>query len=260
MPFAVKSPVIGYNTDTLGHRAKIGVIVPATNTVVQPEMDAMRPPGVTNHVSRMFLPPRPYDSMEEYARLLQVEEGDLDSALKLCLLMEPAVIAHGHSIHSFRGDVTRGYAEKTALEKKTGVPFWTPSTAVLAALEAIGKPKRIAVLSPYWPPADEMIANFLRSAGYEVVGSGGLKAKGATNVARITPEQIREGFRMVDSARAEVLVQVGTALPLSHMTESIEKEHGKPVIGVNVATYWAALRSIGINDRIVGFGNLLANF
>ena len=45
--------------DTLASRAKIAVIVPATNTVVQPEMEAMRPHGVTNHVSRMLLPPRP---------------------------------------------------------------------------------------------------------------------------------------------------------------------------------------------------------
>jgi maleate isomerase len=52
--------------DSLASRAKIAVIVPATNTVVQPEMEAMRPPGVTNHVSRMLLPPRPYDDMQAY--------------------------------------------------------------------------------------------------------------------------------------------------------------------------------------------------
>ncbi len=258
MKFDVQAPIAGLHTDAIGTRAKIGVIVPATNTTVQPEMDAMRPPGVTNHVSRMFLAPRPYDSMEVYRQLLNTEEGEIDAALKLVLLMEPAVIAHGHSIHSFRGEVERAYAEKATLETQAKVPFWTPSTAVLAALEAIGKPKRIAVLSPYWPPADEMIANFMRSAGYDVVGSGGLKAKGATNVARIPAEQIEEGFRMVDQPQAQALVQVGTALPMSRLTERIEREHGKPVIGVNVATYWAALRSIGIDDRQQGFGKLFA--
>lgn len=258
MKFDVRPPIPGYNTDTMATRAKIGVIVPATNTIVQPEMEAMRPPGVTNHVSRMFLAPRPYDSMEVYRQLLNTEEGELGPALKLVLLMEPAVIVHGHSIHSFRGEVERAYAEKAALEQESKVPFWTPSTAVLAGLEAIGKPRRIAVLSPYWPPADEMIANFMRSAGYDVVGSGGLKAKGATNVARISAEQVLEGFRMVDRPEAQALVQVGTALPMSALTERIEREHGKPVIGVNVATYWAALRSIGINDQLSGFGKLYA--
>ena len=56
------------SVDSLATRAKIGVIVPATNTVVQPEMEAMRPVGVTNHVSRMRLPPRPYGDMGEYRR------------------------------------------------------------------------------------------------------------------------------------------------------------------------------------------------
>ena len=61
-----------------------------------------------------------------------------------------------------------------------------------------------------------------------------------------------------ETPEAEALVQVGTALPMSNLTERIERELGKPVIGVNVATYWAALRSIGIGDRRAGFGKLYA--
>ena len=64
--------------DALATRAKIGVIVPATNTVVQPEMEAMRPSGVTNHVSRMLLPPRPYDDMAVYRQALETEKGNLE--------------------------------------------------------------------------------------------------------------------------------------------------------------------------------------
>jgi len=52
-------------------------------------------------------------------------------------------------------------------------------------------------------------------------------------------------------------VHVGTALPVSAITAAIEHRHGKPLIGVNVATYWAALRAIGIQDRIAGFGMLV---
>jgi len=63
--------------DTLGSRAKVAVIVPATNTVVQPEMEAMRPAGVTNHVSRMLLPPRPYDDMQAYENALKLRRANL---------------------------------------------------------------------------------------------------------------------------------------------------------------------------------------
>jgi maleate isomerase len=32
---------------------------------------------------------------------------------------------------------------------------------------------------------------------------------------------------------------------------------GKPVIAINTATYWHALRAQGITDKVAGFGNLL---
>ncbi len=37
-----------------------------------------------------------------------------------------------------------------------------------------------------------------------------------------------------------------------------ERWLGIPVIAINVATYWSALRANGIEDRIRGFGSLLA--
>ncbi len=248
------------STDSLATRAKVAVVVPATNTVVQPEMEAMRPPGVTNHVTRMRLPPRPYDDQEAYQRALRTEKGELEEALELVLLCEPHVVAHGHSIHSFRGDGQQALAEEQRLEKLSGIPFITPSRAVLAGLEAIGRPRRIAVLTPYWPPADEMIAAFFTACGYEVVGTHGLKSTGPTAVARFSTEQILQGFDTVDRPEAEVLVHVGTNLPVSALTPTIEKRRGKPLIGVNVATYWLALRRLGIQDRLPGMGLLAEKY
>jgi maleate isomerase len=246
------------STDILAYRAKIAVVVPATNTIVEPEMEAMRPPGVTNHVTRMLLPPRPYDDMEVYRKALETEEGHLEAALDLVLPCEPHVVAHGHSIHSFRGDRARADAEVARLSAYCGIPFVTPSMAVLKGLEAIGNPKRIAVLTPYWPPAEAMISQFFTACGYKVVASGGLKTTGPTAVARVPLERIREGFREIDTPEVEALIHVGTNLPVSAITDEIEAAHGKPLIGVNVATYWLALRSVGIADRVPGFGRLLA--
>jgi maleate isomerase len=252
------SPVLhrSPSTDALAYRAKVAVVVPATNTVVQPEMEAMRPHGVTNHVTRMLLPPRPYDDQLAYKKALETEEGHLEEALRLVMVCEPHVVAHGHSIHSFRGDGQRAMDEEKRLEALCGVPFITPSRAVLAGLEAIGKPRRIAILTPYWPPADAMIADFFRSCGYDVVATHGLRATGPTAVARFTQAQILQGFEDLDGPQAEVLIHVGTNLPVSALTPEIEKTFGKPLIGVNVATYWLALRRIGIEDKLPGMGLL----
>ncbi len=246
--------------DALATRAKVAVVVPATNTIVQPEMEAMRPAGVTNHVTRMHLPPRPYDDQVAYKKALETEEGNLEAALQLVMVCEPHVVAHGHSIHSFRGDGQRALSEEERLEALCGVPFVTPSRAVLAGLEAIGQPRKIAILTPYWPPADMMIADFFRSCGYEVTSTHGLKSTGPTAVARFTAAQIMQGFEDVDHPDAEVLVHVGTNLPVSAMTPQIEEKFGKPLIGVNVATYWHALRRLGIQDKLPGMGLLAEKY
>ena len=41
--------------DTLAPRAVIGVMTPAMNTVVQPELELLRPEGVTNQMQRFRL-------------------------------------------------------------------------------------------------------------------------------------------------------------------------------------------------------------
>ena len=60
--------------DALGYRAKIGILVPATNTIVEPEMAAMQPPGVTNHVSRMSRVKRPAHDLEQLHDVHRIEE------------------------------------------------------------------------------------------------------------------------------------------------------------------------------------------
>jgi maleate isomerase len=254
----MSSPIT--SLDSLATRAKIAVIVPATNTVVQPEMEAMRPAGVTNHVSRMLLPARPYDDMDVYRKALETEKGNLEEALSLVLPCQPHAVAHGHSIHSFRGDLQRAQEEQARLQDMAGgIPFITPSLAVVAGLKAIGSPRRIGVLTPYWPPANALIQSFFESCGFEVAATHGLQAKGPIAVAQFSQEAIFEGFSKLMVPGVEALVHVGTNLPVSAFTADIEARFGLPMIGVNVATYWLALRQCGIKDPLKGFGILGEN-
>ena len=51
----------------------------------------------------------------------------------------------------------------------------------------------------------------------------------------------------------------GTALPLLALIEELEGETGKPIVACNAAVYWQTLRAVGIDDKIPGFGRLLAD-
>jgi hypothetical protein len=57
-------------TDSLGYRGKFAVLVPSTNTSVQPEFDDMRPAGVTNHTSRIVIPDDPVHDDNDFALLM----------------------------------------------------------------------------------------------------------------------------------------------------------------------------------------------
>ncbi len=74
----------------------------------------------------------------------------------------------------------------------------------------------------------------------------------------ISAAEIRESVRAVDGPDVQALVQVGTNLLCSPLVEQLEAELGKPVLAVNTATAWAALRQHGITDRLSGWGRLLS--
>jgi len=55
-------------------------------------------------------------------------------------------------------------------------------------------------------------------------------------------------------------VQVGTNLSMVRLAAAAELWLGKPVIAINTATYWHALRQNQIADKIAGLGRLLEEF
>ena len=56
--------------DVLGHRATFGVLVPSTNTIVEPDLYAMAPPGVTLHTGRIFIGNPKMDDDEAFAQII----------------------------------------------------------------------------------------------------------------------------------------------------------------------------------------------
>lgn len=67
-------------------------------------------------------------------------------------------------------------------------------------------------------------------------------------------------MRSIDGDDIEAIVQFGANLPMGRLADEAERWLDKPVISVNVATYWHALRMNGITDRIRGFTRLLSEF
>jgi len=245
--------------DVLGHRAKVGVLVPASNTIVEPEMAAMQPPGVTNHVSRMSRVKRPAHDLEKYKKYLGASV-DMDAAIDVLIACEPDVIVHGHSVDSLAKGLSGAEAMKAHMQALSGgIPVMLPAHAMLIALEVLGRPKNLGVLTPWMPPADEACSAFFKEAGYSVLAIKGLQHPTPLHIATATPETLNAAVDEINVDGVDCIIKVGTNSSMSFLVDEMEARLGKPVLTVNVVTYWAGLRHLGIEDRFSGFGQLAAN-
>ena len=105
---------------TYGSRARIGLLVPSTNTVGESEFWRLAPDGVSVHTSRMpFLPEKhdqPFEAMERQVPRVLEEAGSA----------APDVIAYGCTASSAKGDPAALEAE---LSQESGRPTATAAAA-----------------------------------------------------------------------------------------------------------------------------------
>tara|TARA_R110002020_G_scaffold27552_23_gene88891 strand:+ start:7060 stop:7806 length:747 start_codon:yes stop_codon:yes gene_type:complete len=246
--------------DSLGYRMKFGVIAPSTNTSVQPEFDAMRPVGVTNHFSRIVIPDDPVHTDADFNELvMRIRAATMDAidAVKTC---SPGALVMGMSAETFWDGKERADTLKAEIEDRAGMNVAMGSDACQAALSRFGDIKRIAVITPYMPIGDAQVERFFTDCGYEVVTVKGLKCASPMLIAHETEKTLRDAIIEVNDSGVEAIVQAGTNLAMARVGGIAEFWLDKPVIAINTATYWHALRMNGIDDKIQGFGSLLSHY
>ncbi len=246
--------------DALAPRLKIGVIGPSTNTVVQPDFDAMRPVGVTNHYSRIVVADANAISNEAFREGTQKIADNVLDAVRSVMSCKPDFLSMGMSAITFWGGKAGAERFRKSVEDVAGISLSCGSQSLISAFQAYGGIRRIAFLSPYYPVANEQVRGFLEDHGIEVVRDICLKCPSWTAIAHVREDYLRERLRELDSDDVDALVQVGTNLSMVRLAAAAELWLGKPVIAINVSTYWQALRQAGIKDRMHGFGRLLSDF
>ena len=243
--------------DALGHRLKLGVMAPSTNTIVQPDMDDMRPFGVTNHFSRIFTPNNAALSNDTFRAGVQVIGDNVTAAIDSVMTSEPDYLVMGISALSFFGGAKGADAFVTAIEQRSGRKATVGSHAMAAALNAYGGIERIALLTPYWPVMNAEVKRYFGDKGFTVVRDIALECRSWVGIAHVTAAQCRDALRQLDGDDVDALIQVGTNLSMVRLAAAAELWLGKPVIAINTATYWHALRANGVTDKVPGFGKLL---
>ncbi len=234
-----------------GWRARIGLVVPSVNTVMEPWAARVVPEGVSVHTARMYIPP---ETTKE--SLIEMDRTDGKGAIRQLSSIFPHVIAYGCTASSIVQGLSYDAHLRAEIEEAWQVPATTAAHAIVTGLQTIGA-RAISIVSPYTKQVDEAEHRYFESAGFEVLGGAFLGISDGFQLAAPEPGALYQlGLRGCDQG-ADALV-ISCLNTRSHaVIPALEQALNKPVITSTQATLWHALRLAGLRDAIPGCGRLL---
>ena len=238
-----------------GKRARIGLLVPSTNTTIEMEFHHMVPEGISVHSTRLYQEETD-DPAKKVATILGMH-ARLEAGVHELVSLGPSVIAYGCTAGSFLNGVVEDQEMCARLAIQAGVPFVTTSSAVAEALRHMGI-RRLSMATPYIDEVNQHEKEYLaEAAGVDVVAMKGLGLVGNLPKGRLESEVASDLAHEVDRPDAEAIFISCTNIRTIEIIAPLERALGKPVITSNQATLWSALRRARYADPLRGFGQLL---
>ncbi len=236
-----------------GRRARLGIVVPSVNTVMEPWAQRTVPEGVSVLAARMFIPPA-----TTAESLIEMDRSEGKMAIRQLSSVFPDVIAYGCTASSIVQGLDYDSHLRAEISETYKVPATTAAHAILTAADALGA-RKASIVSPYTKEVDEAEHRYFESAGLEVLGGACLGISDGFGLAEPEPEVLFELGRKGFDPRSDALIMTCLNTRSHTVIDRLEKALGKPVITSTQATLWHALRLAGITDRLPGFGRLLDN-
>jgi maleate isomerase len=237
-----------------GWRGRIGLIVPSSNTTCEMEFHRMAPEGVSVHTARVFNPEvtKPEEKEEAMAEM----SSQLVKAVREVASVKPGVILYACTTASFiKGPgYDRELGEKIRAE--AGVPGYSTTTAVAEALKAFGL-KKIILATPYAQTVGDLEVAFLEKEipGLKIVAQKHLGYVPNLPKGRLAPESAFQTAKELDRAEADGIFISCTNWRTIEIIENLERDCGKPVVTSVQASFWMALKSLGVAGP-KGYGSL----
>jgi maleate isomerase len=217
--------------------ARVGLIIPSSNRMVEQEMVPAFPRGVAVHVTRLRMTGANQTAFDEL--LPRIEEA-------ACALMDARcdVVAFHCTANSMQGGKAGEESILAVLARTGAARATTTITAIARAFDALAA-RRIVLVTPYSASTTEHEAEFLRHAGYDVLSAHGFALAGSDAYCATPPQFWHE--RVLAAARADAdayLVSCANISVFSTIAD-VEARLGRPVVTSNQAVIWDALRLLG---------------
>lgn len=237
-------------TQVIGARARIGMVVLASDYTVEHEFRAIiTQPGVDVYHARIR------NSPAITPETLAAMEPLITKTAELILPGDRVdVLAFGCTSASMV--LGEKLVAERLLAAKPMAKATNPITAAFAAFRAL-KAKRIAVLTPYRADVNAIVHAYITKAGFEVPVFGSFNEEQDPVVAAIDDDSLINAVRTIIRGRAVDAVFVScTSVRLAAAVARIEAATGLPVTSSNHAMAWHCLRLAGVSDAMPQHGKL----
>ncbi len=242
---------------------RIGQIVPSSNITMETEIpallrarEAIAPERFTFHSSRMRMK---HVTKEELAKMdadsdrcaLELSDAKVDVMGYACLV---AIMSMGHGYHRVSQERLHGVTKSN----DAAAPVVTSAGALVEGVQAIGA-KKIAVVAPYMKPLTEMVVEYIRNEGIEVVTWRALEISDNLAVAAHDPMNLPGIVSEMDTSDVDaVVLSACVQMPSLPAVSTVEAQVGKPVLTAAIATTWQMLKALKLDTRVPGGGTLLS--
>jgi len=246
----MSSATFGPQTRPLyGSGGRIGAIVPANNSVIEPEFWSVLPPDVALYATRILargdLSPAAVRAMEQH----------VDRAIEEVVATGIDVIAYCDMATTFIMEPGWNEAKVEAIEKRTGVAAVSAWTALRDALTVLGI-RRFALGTPYPRAVHALVRPFFGTRGFEIIDDATLNIVQMTDVPKISIDRLLSFVGGLKTDGAEAIVLLATDLPTFGAIAQLERQRGVAVLTSNQTILWRALRAARNSAQINDLGRL----
>ncbi len=163
--------------------ARVGLLVPSSNTMMEPDFAAGLPPGTALHTARMYL-----EDTTPAGESRMLDEFALPAARDLGTARPDVVVFGCTSAGALRGNDYDAWLCQR-IGELAGAPAVSTIGAVRAAIEASGAAS-IGVITPYVAELNEKIKASIEADGPRVAAISGLGISDNFQIAEVAPDEI----------------------------------------------------------------------
>jgi maleate isomerase len=229
---------------------RIGLIIPSSNRLAEPQFHTYAPAGVGVHVARLRMTGKWRKPLAELQKSL-VETAQALSDTK------PDLIVFHCTANSMENGLAHEAAIVETIQSASGCRTITTAQAITDALHHLGIEK-LVLISPYVNQTNQHEIQYLSECGFSVVHEHGLALDSDGYIA-VTPQEWIKVVKENSRPDADGYLLSCTNTRTIEVIEELERALGKPVITSNQATLWACLKKLGIGYSNRRLGGLFAN-